>query len=137
MCGLWARFLTDGTCDKTYGDGGVTVIYIAGQDDRRRALKVLPDQHVLIIGQGKPTTTSQDDAVVLLTPNDQHETKLNGNGVALIDFGRATDALFGLALSPDLTKAVAVGWKGVPATEGTPTNNDDARVVRFPLPAGL
>lgn len=75
--------------------------------------------------------------MVLLAPNGQRETKLNGNGVALIDFGRATDALFGLALSPDLTKAMAVGWKGVPATESTPTNNDDVRVVRFPLPAGL
>jgi uncharacterized delta-60 repeat protein len=132
-----ARFLTDGTWDKTYGDGGVTVIDVAGQDDRSRTLKVLPDQHVLIIGQGKPTTTSQDGAVVLLTPNGQRETKLNGNGVALIDFGGATDALFGLVLSPDLTKAVAVGWKGVPATESTPANNDDARLVRFPLPAGL
>ncbi len=40
-------------------------------------------------------------------------------GVALIDFGGTTDAPFGLALSPDLTKAVAVGWKGVPATEST------------------
>jgi uncharacterized delta-60 repeat protein len=132
-----ARFLTDGTWDKTYGDGGVAAIDAAGQDDRSRTLKVLPDQRVLIIGQGKPTTTSQDGAVVLLTPNGQRETKLNGNGVALIDFGGATDALFGLALSPDMTKAVAVGWKGVPTPESTPTNNDDARIVRFPLPAGL
>ena len=132
-----ARFLTDGTWDKTYGDGGVAAIDAAGQDDRSRTLKVLPDQRVLIIGQGKPTTTSQDGAVVLLTPNGQPETKLNDNGVALIDFGGATDALFGLALSPDMTKAVAVGWKGVPTTESTPTNNDDARIVRFPLPTGL
>jgi hypothetical protein len=41
------------------------------------------------------------------------------NGVALLDFGWAPDGLFGLALSPDLTKAVGVGWNGVPATEST------------------
>ena len=132
-----ARFLADGTWDKTYGNGGVASIDVTGQDDRSRTLKVLPDQRVLIVGQGKPTATSQDGAAVLLTANGQRETRLNGNGVALIDFGGATDALFGLALSPDLTKAVAVGWKGVTATESSPTNNDDARVVRFPLPAGL
>jgi hypothetical protein len=56
--------------------------------------------------------------------------------VALLDFGGATDASFGLTLSPDLTKAVAVGWKGVPATESTPTNNDDARIIRR-LPTAL
>ena len=129
-----ARFLSDGTWDKSYGEGGVTAIDVAGEDDRSRTLKVLPDQHVLIVGQGKPTATTQDGVVVLLTANGQRETKLNGNGVALIDFGGPADALFGLTLSPDLSHAVAVGWKGVTATESSPTNNDDARVLRFPLP---
>lgn len=132
-----ARFLPNGTWDKTYGDNGVAVIDVAGQDDRSRKLEVLPDQRVLIVGQGKPTATTQDGALVLLTPNGQRDRRLNGNGVALIDFGGPTDALFGLALSSDLTKTVAVGWKGVTASESTPTNNDDARVVRFPLPANL
>lgn len=129
-----ARFLADGTWDRTYGDDGLAVIDLAGQDDRSRRLKILPDQHVLIVGQGKPTATSQDGAVVLLTPNGRRETRLNGNGVALFDFGGPTDALFGLALSPDLTNAIAAGWKGVVATESRPTNNDDAKVVRFALP---
>lgn len=130
---LSARFLPDGTLDKTYGESGVTLIDVAGQDDRSRTLKILPDQHVLIVGQGKPTATSQDGAVVLLTPNGRRETKLNGNGVTLLDFSGPTDALFGLVLSPDLTQAMTVGWKGVNTQESSPTNNDDARVVRFPL----
>ncbi|MGQ0557831.1 MAG: hypothetical protein ACT4PN_18020, partial [Nitrospiraceae bacterium] len=45
-----ARFLTDGTWDKTYGDGGMAAIEVAGQDDRSRTLKVLPDQRVLVVG---------------------------------------------------------------------------------------
>ncbi len=117
-----ARFLENGEWDRTYGDGGVAAIDVAGEDDRSRTLKVLPDQRVLILGQGKPTATSQDAAVVLLTPDGQRDTKLNGNGVALLDFGGPTDALFGLAHSPDLTNAVAVGWKGVTPTESSPTN---------------
>lgn len=48
-----ARFLDNGTWDRTYGDGGVTVIDVASQDDRSRTLEVLPDQRVLIVGQGK------------------------------------------------------------------------------------
>lgn len=129
-----ARFLPDGTWDRTYGSNGVAVIDVAGQDDRSRTLQILPDQSVLIVGQGKPTATTQDGALVLLTPNGQRDTRLNGNGVVLIDLGGPTDALFGLALSPDKTKAVAVGWKGVDAAAVSPTNNDDARIVRFPLP---
>lgn len=128
-----ARFLSDGSWDKSYGDGGLTMIDVATQDDRSRTVKVLPDQRVLIVGQGKQTATTQEGAVVLLTPNGQPEAKFNGNGVALIDFGGPTDALFGLTLSPDLKNAIAVGWKGVVVTEGSPTNNDDARVVRFSL----
>ncbi|MDH4081824.1 MAG: hypothetical protein OEU68_18670 [Nitrospira sp.] len=54
--------------------------------------------------------------------------------MALIDFGRPADALFGLTLSPDQTKAVAVGWKGVTDTESGPTTNDDGGVVLLSLP---
>jgi hypothetical protein len=129
-----ARFLPDGTWDTTYGEKGVAVIDVAGQDDRSRTLQIIPDQGVLIAGQGKPTATTQDRALVLLTPTGQRDTRLKGNGRALIDLGGPTDALFGLALSPDKTKAVAVGWKGIDAAAVTPTNNDDARVVHFSLP---
>ena len=129
-----ARFLPNGTLDTTYGDSGVAVIDVAGQDDRSRTVEVLQDQRILIVGQGKRTATTQEGALVLLTRNGQRETRLNGNGLALIDFGGPTDALFGLALSSDQTKAVAVGWKGVDTAAAGPTNNDDARVIRFSLP---
>ena len=129
-----ARFLPDGIWDKTYGEKGVAMIDVTGQDDRSRKVAILPDQRVLIVGQGKPTPTTQDGAVVLLTPDGQRDTTLNGNGVALIDFGGSADALVGLTLSPDKTGAVAVGWKGVDAAAVSPTNNDDARVVHFSLP---
>ena len=109
-----ARFLSDGTWDKTYGNNDVAVIDVAGQDDRSRKVAILPDQRVLIVGQGKPDATTQDGTLVLLTPSDQRDTTLNGNGIALIDLPGPTDALFGLAV--------------------TPTNNDDAGVVHFSLP---
>lgn len=132
-----ARFLADGTWDRTYGDEGIAVLDVAGENDRSRTLRILPDQHVLIVGQGQPTATTQDGVVALLTPNGQPDTRLNGNGMALIDFGGTADALFGLTLSLDQTKAVAVGWKGVMDTESGPTNNDDGRVVLLSLPPTL
>ena len=63
-----ARFLPDGTWDTTYGEKGVAVIDVAGQDIRSRTLQILPDQRVLIVGQGKPTATTQNGALILLTP---------------------------------------------------------------------
>ncbi len=129
-----ARFLPDGTWDKTYGENGVAVIDVASQDDRSRTLQILPNQGVLVVGQGKPAATTQDAALVLLTPNGQRDTKLNGNGVALIALGGPTGAPFGLALSPDKTQAVAVGWKGADAAAVSPTNNDGTRIVHFSLP---
>lgn len=132
-----ARFLADGTWDMTYGDGGVTVLDVAGQNDRSRTVRVLPDQHIIIVGQGQPTATTQDGVIALLTANGLPDTRLNGNGMALIDFGGPVDALFGLTLSPDQTRAVAVGWKGVPATDSSATNNDDGRVVLLSLPPTL
>ncbi len=65
----------------------MALIDVAGQDDRSRTLGILPDRRILIVGEGKPTTTSQDGAVVLLTHNGQREIKLNGNGITLFDFG--------------------------------------------------
>ncbi len=132
-----ARFLADGTWDMTYGDGGITVLDIAGHNDRSRTVRVLPDQHILIVGQGQPTATTQDGVVALLTPNGQPDTRLNGNGIALIDLGGPADALFGLTLSPDQARAVSVGWKGVTATDSSSTSNDDGRVVLLSLPPTL
>lgn len=129
-----ARFLSNGSWDQSYGDKGVAVIDVAGQDDRSRKLEVLPDGRVLIVGQGKPTASTQDGALVVLSPDGRRDTRLNGNGIALLDLGGSTDALFGVALSPDRTTAVAVGWKGVDAAGATVTNNDDASIVRVTLP---
>lgn len=128
-----ARFLANGSWDRSYGDNGLTMIDVAGQDDRSRKLEVLPDGRVLIVGQGKPTAASQEAAIVVLSKDGKRDTTLNGTGVELIDFGGPTDALFGLALSPDKTSAMAVGWKGVDAAAVSSTNNDDARAVRLSL----
>jgi hypothetical protein len=74
-----ARFLADGTWDMTYGDEGIVVLDVAGENDRSRTVRILPDQHVLIVGQGQPTATTQDGVMALLAPNGQPDTRLNGN----------------------------------------------------------
>ncbi len=130
-----ARFLPNGAVDPTFGTNGVTMIDVAGQDDRSRKLEILPDQRILIVGQGKPLATRQDGALVLLTANGQRDARFNGNGVALFHLGGATDALFGVVTTPDRSKAVAVGWKGLEAAAASSADNEDARVVIMPLPS--
>ncbi|ULA63792.1 MAG: hypothetical protein LZF86_110491 [Nitrospira sp.] len=137
-----ARFLSNGFLDRSYGTNGIVSLDVSGLNlnDRSRNLEVLPSGHVLIVGQGFRAASEQDGVFALLTQNGQPETRLNGTGIAFAHFGGPSDALFGLALAPDKRSGLAVGFKGLntsittPAPP-TPTNNDDAYVVRFTLPA--
>jgi uncharacterized delta-60 repeat protein len=131
---LSARFSSSGVLDTSYGTNGVTAIDVAGQDDRSRALKILSDQGVLIVGSGKPDASNMDGLVALLTPNGQRNTAFGTNGVKLVDLGGTLDSFFAVALSPDGKTAYAVGYKGVAAQ--TALDNDDARIVVIPLSAG-
>ena len=112
----------------------MAVIDVAGQDDQQPKAINFTGSACLDRGTGKTDGHHTRCRPRLAPPNGQRDARLNGNGVALIDFGGPTDALFGLALSSDTTDAVAVGWKGVDTTAVSPTNNDDARIVHFSLP---
>lgn len=63
---IMARFFEDGTWDETYGNASAAVIESAGQDDGSRMLKVLPDQSVLIVGQGKQTANVRQDSTTIV-----------------------------------------------------------------------
>ena len=64
--------------------------------------------------------------------------RFNGGAVAdfgteghvLTDLGGASDAWYGIALTPDGEYAVVVGYKGVPADSG---DHDDAVIGRIKL----
>ncbi|WP_090900670.1 hypothetical protein [Candidatus Nitrospira nitrificans] len=79
-----ARFFEDGTWDETYGNARAAVIESAGQDNGSRMLKVLPDQSVLTVGQGKQTANVRQDSTTIVWP---------------LSISVAQRALFGLAQS--------------------------------------
>ncbi|MBW3575339.1 MAG: hypothetical protein KY450_10780 [Actinobacteria bacterium] len=120
-----ARFTSDGTWDRTYGDGGLARIDLAGQDDRGRDLVVFPDGRALLVGSGKLTATNLDAVAVMLTPDGQRDPTFDGDGILLVDLGGPADSFFGSARTADRRSAFLAGYKGT-----SPTRGDDAAVAR-------
>ncbi len=111
---------------------------VAGFHDRCRALEALSDDSLLLVGSVNQVADNQQAALYLLLPDGHRNTAFNLGGllpgVLPLEFGGTSDALWGVALSPDRTTAYAVGSKGV-ATQ-SPTSNDDAHLVVIPLTPG-
>jgi uncharacterized delta-60 repeat protein len=125
------RFTADGAWDDSFGDGGVTRIDLAGQDDRGRNVTVLPDGHIVVVGSGKLDETNLDALVVLLDENGAPVADFGDNGALLIDLGGANDALFGIDTTDDGALLYVAGFKG--AADDT-DELDDAALLRFTLP---
>ncbi|MGE3154448.1 MAG: hypothetical protein AB7G48_18035 [Nitrospiraceae bacterium] len=132
---LVGRLLPSGAPDATFGTGGFTLVDVAGLSDHTRALRVLSDDSILLVGQSRSTADNYDALVASVLPNGQRNNAFNGTGVRLFDFGGKSDALSGIALSPDGRTAYAVGYKSDPAPQGLDAN-DDARLVILPLSLG-
>ncbi len=123
------RLKPDGTRDKTYGDGGLVRIDVGGFGDNSRKLVVLPNDHIVLVGGGRPTSADVDGVVVALTADGQPDVAFSETGFKTFDLGGPADFLWGVALSPSQTRVVAVGIKG--AT--TNTSNDDAALLVLKL----
>lgn len=132
------RVSSTGVTDTTFGNGGFTLMNVAGFHDRCRALEALSDDSLLLVGSVNQVADNQQAALYLLLPDGHRNTAFNSGGllpgVLPLEFGGTSDALWGVALSPDRTTAYAVGSKGV-ATQ-SPTSNDDAHLVVIPLTPG-
>lgn len=124
------RWSNDGRPDPSFGDGGVTRVDLAGQDDRGRNLLVLPGGEIVAVGSGK-LTESEVDAMVVLFDQDGAPLETFGNGGhALLDLGGPADAFFGVAAAPDGRSVIVAGYKGADP-EGD--DNDDAALLRLAL----
>lgn len=122
------RFTADGSWDETFGEGGVTRINFANQDDRGRNVATLPDGSIVVVGSGKLDETNLDALVVLLDPNGAPVPGFGDNGLLLIDLGGAGDAFFGVSVTDDASAVYLAGFKGgAPDTD----EQDDALLVRL------
>jgi uncharacterized delta-60 repeat protein len=124
------RFTADGAWDESFGEGGVTRIDFAGQDDRGRNVTVLPDGRIVVVGSGKLDETSLDGLVVLLDENGGRVADFGDDGAMLIDLGGANDAFFGVDTSDDASLLYVAGFKG--AADDT-DEQDDAALLRFTI----
>jgi uncharacterized delta-60 repeat protein len=124
---LSLRFNGDGVLDNTsYGLEGKFYFNLtdmkagtAGSIQGRNAI-VLKDDRIVQIGNATPTasTANGDGLVLLLTKDGRLDTSFNTNGFKAYEFGLKSDALYGLALSPDGKHLVATGYAGATVNAG-------------------
>ncbi len=123
---LSLRITEEGTLDTSYGTGGYTRVDADGYNDNGRNMTVLPDGRILLIGGGRYAANTSEGMMVILSADGQPDEAFGVNGAQLLDFGGAADFLWGVKVSPQGDKVVAVGIKG-------DANGDDAVVVTLPL----
>ena len=128
---LSMRVTGAGAWDKTYGAMGVARIDVAMQNDNGRAVAILPDDRVLMVGGARPTATTIDGMVAILSKDGKPDTSWGAGGYRLFDIGGPNDFFWAAAISPMKDNAVVVGLKGALA-DGT-AGNDDAALLMIPL----
>ncbi len=103
---------------------------IASEDDRGRDIVALPAGGALVVGSGKPTGDNLDAMVVRLNSDATFDSLFGEGGKELYDLGGPNDSFFSVAVSPDGSRAAAVGYMGA-ATNGD--QKDDAAVLFIDL----
>jgi uncharacterized delta-60 repeat protein len=125
------RVSATGARDTSYGTNGVARVDFAGQADNARAIAVLPDERVAIVGGSRATSTNANASVIVLTKNGQLDTSFGDQGKLVHDLGGPGDFFWATAVSPDKKTLAAVGLRGVDPDSG---QNDDAALLLLPLP---
>ena len=129
---LSMRLEANGTRDLSYGTDGAVKIDIGGFGDNSRKLLVLPNDHIILVGGGRPVTDNVDGVVVALDQDGKPETTFSASGWKTYDLGGPADFLWGVALSPSRTRIAVVGIKGVGA--GVTTDDDAVLMVMKLVP---
>jgi len=106
-----ARYLSNGTLDPSFGDGGkVTTNFSSEADERATALVLQPDGRLVAAGVTTVNTTPFGENFALARYNTDGTLDLSfgSNGRATTDFSNDTDRAESLVLQPD-GKLVAAG----------------------------
>jgi len=124
------RFTADGAWDESFGEGGVTAINLADQDDRGRDVAVLPDGSIIVVGSGKLDDTNLDALIVHLDANGVPDATFGEGGALRLDLGGVGDAFFGVGVTADASAVYAAGFHGAePDTDG----RDNAILARLTI----
>ena len=104
---------------------------VAGHNDNARALSVLPDNRVLLVGGGRNDATNLDGMLVMLTPEGKPDTTFGTDGRRVFDLGGPNDFFWSVSVAPDQKSIAAVGVAGAATEPGSP--DDDAVILVLPL----
>lgn len=118
------RLTTAGALDSTFGTSGHAWLPVNGQNANARALTILDDNRIVLVGGASPPkpspgagTQSQYAAVAILTPDGALDTSFSDAGPRMFDMGgpatgRAAHFFWGAAPSPAHDTLAIVGIKG-------------------------
>ncbi|WP_245767291.1 hypothetical protein [Stigmatella erecta] len=112
------RYTSAGRLDPAWGTHGAYVLNLTDADDRGRDLAILKDDRVFMVGSATPATSNIDALAVMLQPNGRPDTGFAPKGYKTYDFGRADEAFFDAAISPDGAWVAAAGYSATSATDG-------------------
>jgi uncharacterized delta-60 repeat protein len=85
------RYLTDGTLDPTFGNGGLVVTSFSRFDDIAAAVAIAPNGKIVVAGYAYPDEFARF-AVARYLPDGQLDARFSGNGRLLTDFPRRFSA---------------------------------------------
>jgi uncharacterized delta-60 repeat protein len=95
-----ARYLPDGRLDPDFGDGGIVVTDLGG-DDRANAIFVQRDGAILVAGSGWRVAGAEDFALVRYLSDGTPDSAFGDGGIVTTDFRGGSDRGQGLAVRPD------------------------------------
>jgi uncharacterized delta-60 repeat protein len=124
------RYTANGQFDTSYGNQGVALLDLVGDNERGRHMAVLSDDRVCSVGSGTPVAGKISAMVYMLTANGAADAAFAAEGYKLYDFERPEQAFFGVATSPDGNWVAAAGYRA------GGNQDDDAVLALIPVRAG-
>lgn len=112
------RLLPNGNLDPTFGIGGKVYASLAGsgQPDAAYAITIDATGNIYVCGSARTGqfATTNDVAIIKLTPSGAFDPSFSGDGKLLLDLSGSWDFAYGIAVRTD-GKIIVTGYSGMPA----------------------
>ena len=129
ICFAAARFMPDGSIDRSFGGDGTVLTMFALCGCRAYDVAVQPDGKIVLAGMRFRGGDAQDDqlfAVARYLPDGRLDRTFSSDGLASVDFGFGDDDAFAVGIQPD--GRILVAGEG---TRNRSRTEDDFGFARF------
>jgi competence ComEA-like helix-hairpin-helix protein len=103
------RYNSDGSLDATFGDNGIVITHISGEDFGR-VLALQPDGKIIVAGQSWVQGKGYNFTLVRYNSDGSLDTSFGVNGVVSTDFEDSFEDNISAILLPSDGKIIAAGW---------------------------